>query len=162
MGKFKHHFRKLRDPRAANASCPLLEILVVALAAVLCGAKGATDMADFGRRKLELLRQFLPLKNGVPSHDVFSDIFRALEPTAFERMFRQFVTAFAKVHRLDLSGVIAVDGKSLCGAYERGKSTTPMHLVNVFAARARLALASRKAPGRNEADAALQILQMLR
>ncbi len=162
MGKLKSYFRKLRDPRAANTTYPLLEVLVVALAAVLCGAEGATDMADFGRRKREVLRRFLPLRNGTPSHDVFSDVFRMLEPQAFERVFRQFVTAFAHFHRLDLSGVIAIDGKSLCGAYERGKSATPIHLVNVFAAKARLALASRKAPGRNESEAALEVLQMLR
>jgi predicted transposase YbfD/YdcC len=162
MGKLKKYFRTLRDPRAANASYPLLEILVVALAAVLCGAKGPTDMADFGRRKIEVLRRFLPLKRGVPSHDVFSDVFRALDPERFERVFRRFMEAFAEFHDLDLNGVIAVDGKSLCGAYERGKSSTPMHMVNVFAAKARLALAARKAPGRNEIEAALEILQILR
>ena len=161
MGKLKSHFRKLRDPRAANASYELAEILFIALAAVLCGAQSATDMADFGRRKIALLRQFVPLKKGVPSHDVFSDVFRMLDPEGFERVFRRFVEAFAKFHGLDLSGVIAVDGKSLCGAYERGKSATPMHLVNVFAAKARLALACRKAPGRNESAAALEVLQML-
>lgn len=162
MGKLKKYFRALRDPRAANASYPLLEILVVALAAVLCGAEGGTDMADFGRRKIEVLRRFLPLKRGVPSHDVFSDVFRALDPDRFEQVFRRFVAAFAEFHDLSLDGVIAVDGKSLCGAYERGKSATPMHLVNVFATKARLALAARKAPGRNETEAALEILQMLR
>src|SRR4029453_8927805 len=113
MGKLKKHFRKLRDPRAANATYPLLEILVVALAAMLCGAEGATDMADFGRRKIETLRRFLPLEKGTPSHDVFSDIFRMLDPEGFERVFRQFMAAFAKFHDLDLSGVIAIDGKSL-------------------------------------------------
>jgi predicted transposase YbfD/YdcC len=162
MGKFKGYFGRLRDPRAANASYPLLEILFVALAAVLCGAKGATDMADFGRNRIELLRRFVPLKNGVPSHDVFSDVFRMLDPQAFERLFRQFVAAFAKVHGLDLKGVLAVDGKSVRGAYRRGKSALPFHLVNVFAAEARLALASRKASRRNEYEAALELLQMLR
>jgi len=161
MDKLKSIFGKLRDPRAANASYELLEILVIALAAVLSGAKGATDMADFGRRRIETLRRFLPLKKGTPSHDVFSDVFRALDPLIFERVFRQFVAAFAKFHRLDLDGVVAVDGKSLCGAYERGKSATPIHLVNVFAAKARIALAARKAPGRNESEAALEVLQML-
>lgn len=162
MGKFRSYLRKLRDPRAANASYELLEILFIALAAVLCGAKCATDMADFGKRRIELLRLYLPLKKGTPSHDVFSDVFRMLDPEAFERVFRQFVTAFAEFHGLDLDGVIAVDGKSLCGAYERGKSATPMHLVNVFAAKARLVLAARKAPDRNETEAALEILRMLR
>lgn len=162
MGKLKKYFKRLRDPRAANASYPLLEILFVALTAVLCGAKSCTDMSDFGRRKIDLLRQFVPLKKGVPSHDVFSDVFRMLDPEAFERMFQSFVSAFAKFHGLDLSGVFAVDGKSLCGAYERGKSALPVHLVNVFAAKARMALAARKAPARNESEAALEVLQMLR
>lgn len=162
MGKFKSYFGRLHDPRAANVSYPLLEILFVALAAVLCGAKCATDMADFGRSRVDLLRRFVPLKNGVPSHDVFSDVFRMLDPEAFERLFRKFVAAFAKVHGLDLSGVLAIDGKSVRGAYGRGKSALPFHLVNVFAAEARLALASRRASRRNEYDAALELLQMLR
>jgi len=161
MGKFASYFGKVRDPRAPNATYPLLEILFVALVAVLCGAEGCTDMSDFGRRRIELLRRFMPLERGVPSHDVFSDVFRALEPQSFERVFRQFVAAFAKFHGLDLSGVFAVDGKSLCGAYERGKSALPVHLINVFAAKARLAVASCKAPGRNESEAALEVLQML-
>ena len=101
MGKLKSFFRKLRDPRASNASYPLLEILLVALAATLCGAKSCTDMADFGRCKIEMLRRFAPFENGVPSHDVFSDVFRMLDPKAFERIFRSFVTAFAKFHHLD-------------------------------------------------------------
>ena len=162
MGKLKSFFRKLRDPRASNASYPLLEILLVALAATLCGAKSCTDMADFGRCKIEMLRRFAPFENGVPSHDVFSDVFRMLDPKAFERIFRSFVTAFAKFHHLDLSGVFAVDGKSLCGAYERGKSALPVHLINVFAVKAGMALTARKAPGRNESEAALEILQTLR
>jgi predicted transposase YbfD/YdcC len=162
MGKLKSHFRKLRDPRAANASYELVEILVIALVAVLAGAKGPTDMADFGRRRKELLQQFLPLLKGIPSHDTFNDVFRALDPEGFWRVFRPFVLAFARFHRLDLGGVIAIDGKSVCGAYERGKSATPLHLVNAFAAKARIALASRKAPARNECQAALEILLMLR
>jgi predicted transposase YbfD/YdcC len=162
MCKFEAYFGRLRDPRAANRSYPLPEVLFVALVAVLCGAKGCTDMSDFGRRKIELLRRFVPLENGVPSHDVFSDVFRVVDPHSFEQVFRRFVAAFAKFHGLDLSGVFAVDGKSLCGAYERGKSTLPVHLVNVFAAKARLAVASCKAPGRNETEAALEVIQMLR
>jgi predicted transposase YbfD/YdcC len=161
MGKLKAYLKRLRDPRAANTSYPLLEILFVALAAALSGAKNCTDMSDFGRRKIDLLRRFVPLEKGVPSHDVFSDVFRMLDPEAFERVFREFVSAFAKFHGLDLSGVFAVDGKSLCGAYERGKSALPVHLVNVFAAKARLALAARKARGRNESEAALEVLHML-
>ena len=161
MGKFETFFKKLRDPRAENAQHALLEILLIALAAMLCGAEGASDMARFGRAKEHFLRQFLVLEHGIPSHDTFSRVFRMLEPEAFERVFRQFMAAFARFNRLDLTGVVAIDGKSLRGAYERGKSATPLHLVNAFAAQARMALASRKAPGRNETQAALEVLRML-
>jgi predicted transposase YbfD/YdcC len=161
MGRFRKVFRKLRDPRAANAQHDLLEVLFIALLAVLCGAQGACDMAHFGLAKEELLRRFLPLDGGIPSHDTFSRIFRLLDPVAFETAFGKFVREFARFNRLDLKGVIAIDGKALRGAYERGKSATPLHLVNVFAVQARLALASRKAPGRNEVQAALEVLKLL-
>jgi predicted transposase YbfD/YdcC len=161
MRKFTKVFRGLEDPRAANALHDLAEVLFIALAAVLCGAKGATDMALFGRSKEGLLRQFLRLEYGIPSHDTFSRVFRLLEPQAFETVFRRFMAAFAKANGVALGGVVAVDGKALRGAYERGKAATPMHLVGVFAAEARLALASRKAPGRNEVEGALEVLQML-
>jgi predicted transposase YbfD/YdcC len=161
MPKFAKIFRSLPDPRAANAVHELLDILVIALAAVLCGAKCATDMELFGRSKEKLLREFLRLEHGIPSHDTFSRVFRALDPEAFERIFRRFMAAFAKANGIKLTGVVAVDGKALRGAYERSKSTTPLHMVNVFATEARMVLASRKAPGRNEAQGALEILQML-
>lgn len=161
MGKFKKVFRDLDDPRAANASHELLEILFIALAAVLCGAEGPSDMAEFGRSKASLLRQILWLEHGIPSHDTFSRVFRMLDPRSFAISFRRFMVAFAKFNHVDLTGVIAIDGKALRGAYERGRSATPLHMVNVFAAEARMAMASIKAPGRNEALGALEVLQML-
>jgi predicted transposase YbfD/YdcC len=161
MEKFRKVFRSLRDPRAPNALHDLLEVLIIALAAVLCGAKGPTDMALFGRSKRKLLQQFLVLRHGIPSHDTFGRVFQALDPEAFEAAFRRFMAAFAKANGIKLTGVVAVDGKAVRGAYERGRSTTPLQMVNVFATEARMALASRKAPGRNEAKGALEVLQML-
>jgi predicted transposase YbfD/YdcC len=161
MGKFKKVFRGLADPRADNAQHELLEVLFIALAAVLCGAEGPSDMERFGRSKEGLLRQLLRLEHGIPSHDTFGRVFQALDPQAFERAFRRFMLGFAKFNKLDLTGVVAIDGKALRGAYERGKSATPMHMVNVWAVGARMVLASRKAPGRNEAAGALEVLSML-
>lgn len=161
MRKFKKAFGRLRDPRAANARHDLLEVLVIALAATLCGAESCSDMADFGEAKEELFRLFLRLEHGVPSHDTFSRVFRLLEPEAFERTFRRFMAAFAKANGVKLTGVVAVDGKALRGAYERGEKATPLHLVNVFAVEARMALAQQKAPGRNETAGALEVLELL-
>jgi predicted transposase YbfD/YdcC len=161
MRSFGSIFGQLADPRAANALHELVDVLFVALAAVLCGAKGPTDMALFGRSKELLLRQFLRLEHGIPSHDTFGRVFQLLDPEAFEETFRVFMAAFAKANGVALTGIVALDGKALRGAYERGKAATPLHMVGVFAAEARMALASRKAPGRNEARGALEVLQML-
>jgi predicted transposase YbfD/YdcC len=157
MERFQEAFGSLPDPRAANARHDLPEILVVALAAILCGAESCADMADFGSSKEPLLRQFLRLEHGIPSHDTFSRVFRLLDPVAFEAAFRQFMGEFAK----SLQGVVAIDGKALRGAFERGRRTTPLQLVNVWAAEARLAIAQRVAPNRNEVAAALEVLQLL-
>jgi predicted transposase YbfD/YdcC len=161
MRNFRKAFRQLPDPRAANARHDLLEVLVIALAATLCGAESCSDMADFGEAKKELLRVFLRLEHGVPSHDTFSRVFRLLKPEAFEKIFRRFMAAFAKANGLKLTGVVAVDGKALRGAYDRGGKATPLHLVNVFAVEARMALAQQKAPGRNETAGALEVLDLL-
>lgn len=159
MGPFAGCFGELPDPRAENARHDLVEILFIALAALLCGAEGCADMADFGRAKEGLLRRVLRLSHGIPSHDTFSRVFRVLDPTAFEAAFRRFMAAFAKA--ATIRGVVAVDGKALRGAFARGQRSTPLHLVNVWAAEARLAVAQRVAPGRNEVAGALEALELL-
>lgn len=161
MEKFRRAFRRLPDPRAGNASHDLLEVLFIALAAMLCGAESCSDMADFGQSKEGLLRLFLRLEHGIPSHDTFSRVFRLLKPQAFEKAFRGFMAAFAKANGLKLTGVVAVDGKALRGAYERGGKATPLQLVNVFAVDAGMALAQQKAAGRNETAGALEVLDLL-
>jgi predicted transposase YbfD/YdcC len=161
MRQFRKCFRSLPDPRAENTRHDLLEVLFIALAGVLCGAVSCADMEEFGLSKEGLLRLVLRLDHGIPSHDTFSRVFRLLNPRAFEAAFRRFMAAFAKANRLDLTGVVAIDGKALRGAYERGSRTTPLQLVNVFAVEARMALAQRKAPGRNEIAGALEVLDLL-
>jgi predicted transposase YbfD/YdcC len=157
MEKLQSIFREVPDPRAENARHNLADILVIALAAVLCGADSCADMAEFGCAKQGLLEQFLELEHGIPSHDTFSRVFRLLDPQVFEPVFRRFMGEFAK----ELQGVVAVDGKALRGAFERGRKTTPLQLVNVWAAEARLAIAQRLAPNRNEVAAALEVLALL-
>jgi predicted transposase YbfD/YdcC len=158
METFVDHFSGIPDPRAGNARHDLLELMFVALAAVLCGAEDCTDMAEFADAKLALLRQVVKLEHGAPSHDTFSRVFRLLEPEPFEAAFANFTAAFAGA----LKGVIAIDGKALRGAYERGRKATPLHLVNVWAAEARLVIGQRLAPGRNEVLGAQQALALLR
>lgn len=158
METFSNWFSEIDDPRARNARHDLLELMFLALAAVLCGAEDCTDMAIFARSKLDLLRQVVKLEHGPPSHDTFSRVFRLIEPAPFEAAFARFTQAFAGA----LKGVVAIDGKALRGAYERGRKTTPLHLVNIWAAEARLVIGQRLAPGRNEVLGAQQALALLR
>ena len=127
-------FDELEDPRAANARHDLTETLFIALLACLSGAKACSDMAEFGRSKEALLRRFLTLKHGIPSHDTFSRVFRLLDPEAFEAAFRDFMTAFAHAAKIaSPKGVIALDGKALRRAYERGQAHMPRVMVTAWA-----------------------------
>jgi predicted transposase YbfD/YdcC len=159
MRGFISIFEDVEDPRAGNARHDLLDLLFIALAAVLCGAESCADMADFGEAKEEVLREVLRLEHGIPSHDTFSRVFRLLDPQAFEESFTRFMAAFAKSNRL--KGVVAIDGKAIKGAFAKGAKATPLHLVNVWAAEQRLALAQRLAPGRNEVAGALAAVKLL-
>jgi predicted transposase YbfD/YdcC len=161
MRKFRRAFKGMVDPRAANASFALVDILFMALAAVMSGAETASEMEQWSRGKQALLGTMLKLDHGTPSHDTFSRVFRLLDPVAFEAAFRRFMAGFAKANGLAGGGTIAIDGKALRGAYERGCAATPLHLVNAFAVEARLVLSMRRAAGRNEAATALEVLEML-
>jgi len=158
MEGFAEHFAEVTDPRADNARHDFLEVIFVALAAVLCGAEDCTDMALFARAKLDVLRRVVDLEHGPPSHDTFSRVFRLIAPEPFEAAFARFSAAFAGA----LEGVVAIDGKALRGAYERGRKAVPLHLVNIWAAEARLVIGQRLAPGRNEVLGARQALALLR
>jgi predicted transposase YbfD/YdcC len=158
METFADYFSEVEDPRARNARHDLLEVVFVALAATLCGAEDCTDMAVFARSKLDFLRQVVKLEHGPPSHDTFSRVFRLLKPEPFEAAFARFTAAFCGA----LKGVVAIDGKAVRGAYERGCKTSPLHLVNVWAAEARMVIGQRLAPRRNEALGAQQALALLR
>jgi predicted transposase YbfD/YdcC len=154
---FAGWFAEVPDPRASNARHDFLEVMFIALAATLCGAETCSDMSLFARSKLDWLRQILTLPHGAPSHDTFSRVFRLVEPEPFEAAFSRFTKAFAG----ELKGVVAIDGKALRGAYERGRRTNPLHLVNVWAAEARLVIGQRLAPGRNEVKGALEAVALL-
>jgi predicted transposase YbfD/YdcC len=100
----------LDDPRTGNAALhEFHDLLMIALRTVLCGGQNATDMAAFAKAKEPLLRGFLSLKNGLPSHDTFSRLFRLLDPVKFGAAFQRFMAAFSQ----HCQGVVAIDGKVL-------------------------------------------------
>lgn len=155
-------FGEVPDPRDCTAQHDLAEILFVALAAVLCGATHCTEMALFGKSRLELLRQFIPLENGVPSHDTFSRVLAALDPVALNDAFMRFMAAFGAQANIDTpKGQVAIDGKSLRRAYAKGRSHMPPLVVTVFASETFMSLAQSVAQEGNEVEAAIAALKLL-
>jgi len=159
LDRFAECFSLLVDPRKNQAQHDLTEMLFIALLATLCGATSCCDIALFGRSKEALLRTILVLEHGIPSHDTFSRVFRILDPTSFEKVFRRFTKAFTAAARI--KGVVALDGKALRRAYQSGQSHMPPVMVTAWSAMTRMALANVLAPGNNEAAGALQLIALL-
>jgi predicted transposase YbfD/YdcC len=156
-------FSEVEDPRTGNSQHDLIEILFIALLATLSGAKGCSEMADFGRYKEKLLRTVLNLENGIPSHDTFSRVFRLIKPKPFEAAFSRFMKAFAEnlPKTEGTPNVIAIDGKALKRAYDTGASHMPRMIVEAWGAQTHMVLASVAAPGRDETQAAQELLDLV-
>ena len=159
MQLFLSAFQSVPDPRAENTRHDLVEILVIAFVAVLCRATSCCEMAEFGRTKVRFLKRFLTLKHGIPSHDTFSTVFRVLDPKALDAAFGSLTATLLEA--LADGGVIAIDGKSLKGAYDKGEAYMPRMMVTAYAADLRLTLASLEAKGGSEVEAALSLIGLI-
>jgi predicted transposase YbfD/YdcC len=159
---FHEAFGNVPDPRDYNAQHELLDVLFAALAAVLCGASQCTEMAYFAEARLDLLRQFVPLRNGPPSHDTFSRVLRALDPAAFNAAFMRFMAAFGQQANIDVSPKrVAIDGKSLRRAYEKGAAHMPPLVVTAFDCETFISLSQTVAAAGGEAEAAIKAVNLL-
>jgi predicted transposase YbfD/YdcC len=147
------------DPRQrGKVIYPLEEVLLLCLLAVLAGAEGFVDIARFGKKKIELLRRFLPFKDGTPSHDQLGDIFAVLDAAEFQR---RFVAWVAKVTGVS-ADVIAIDGKTVRRSFHKRRGKAAIHMVSAFAARQRLVLGQVKVADKsNEIVAIPALLDML-
>ena len=116
------------------------------------------DFAEFAEDREPLLREFLRLENGLPSHDTFSRVFRLLDPQAFGRAFEAFLTDLGA----DGPGVLAIDGKTLRRSFDRAAGRSALHVVTAFGAEARMSVGQRAvAPGENEITAARALIATL-
>jgi predicted transposase YbfD/YdcC len=147
------------DPRDQNARHDFCEMLFMAFAAMLCGAKNCSDIWRFAQEKEEMLRQVLTLAYGIPSHDTFSALFRKLVPTAFAEAFARFMGDVASAAGGNRQ--IALDGKSMRGAFETGRQFAPRMMVSAWGTQLRMTLAALPATGGNEAKAAVELLRLV-
>jgi predicted transposase YbfD/YdcC len=153
-------FRPLRDPRRQHRRKHLLiDIIVVALCAVLCGANDWQQIATFARRRRAWLETFLALPNGIPSHDTFERVFDRLDPQLFQTCFRRWVEALA--HTLGIAH-LAIDGKTLRGSGNGPKGWKPLHLVSAWATQCHLTLGQVAVDAKsNEITAIPALLELL-
>jgi len=138
MTLFEEHFADLPDPRLERTRLhALLDILAIALCAVIAGADGWDGMADFGRAKEAWFRRFLRLPNGIPCGDTFRRVFARLEPEAFGRCF----TAWMRVLAGSTEGkLVALDGKTMRHSFDKATGAPALHAVSAWVAENRLVL----------------------
>ena len=133
------YFRNIEDPRIdRNKDYPLIEVIVITVLAVMAFAEGWEDIETYGLAKQQWLRQFLPLRNGIPKHDVYRRVFIRLQPDAIEQCFMAWVRDLRQQVGQE---IIAIDGKTVKGSFNSRTETSPLHLVSAWATENRLTLA---------------------
>lgn len=154
------HFGEIEDPRMERRRAHhLIDIIVIALFAVISGADSWVGIETYGGAKEEWLKQFLELSNGIPSHDTFARVFARLDPEKLETQFRNWVQTIAG--KLSAQ-VIAIDGKTSRGSYDREKGIKDLQLVSAWATSSRLVLGQEAVDKKsNEITAIPKLLEQL-
>jgi len=160
LGSLPAHFAALDDPRMDRTKHhALLDLLVIAVCAVICGADSWVEIEEFGKAKHAWFRTFLDLPNGIPSHDTFGRVFAALDPEQFQQCFLAWVQAAAT--RAETQ-IVALDGKTLRRSHDRGKGKAAIHMVSAWATTNRLVLGQVKVDAKsNEITALPALLEVL-
>lgn len=135
--RLQDHFVSLNDPRRRKVTYPLVNVVTIAVCAVICGADDFVAIATWGRLKRDWLATILDLKAGIPSHDRFNAIFQALDPGAFEKCLLSWI---AELHEATAGQVVAIDGKTLRGSFDKASGKSAIHMVSAWATADRLSL----------------------
>jgi DDE_Tnp_1-associated/Transposase DDE domain len=154
------HFEGLQDLRTGNAKKHIfLEILIIAICAVICGADGWSDVELFGKNKKAWLKTFLELPKGIPSHDTFGRVFAKIKPDEFQKRFIEWVQ---EMETLTSGQVIAIDGKKLRRSHDQAARKAAIYMVSAWATQNQLVLGQTKVADKsNEITAIPELLQLL-
>ena len=138
VASLSEHFGRLDDPREEElAEHKLLDMLVVAVCAVICGADTWVEVETFGKARQAWLESFLDLPHGIPSHDTFGRVFAGLSRHQFQRCFASWIQA---VFTVTSGQVIAIDGKTLRRSYDWRSNKATIHRVSAWSNANRLVL----------------------
>lgn len=156
----EEHFGKVTDPRKERTKeHKLIDIIAIAVCAVICGAEGWTDIENFGESKLPWLKTFLELPNGIPSHDTFGRVFSMLDAQQFQLAFYEWVVA---VNEIVQGQIINIDGKRLAGSGDKQLGKRAIYMVSAWAEENEIVLGQRKVDEKsNEITAIPELLRVL-
>ena len=154
------HFSDLEDPRVEGRTAHrLIDIIVMAICGVICGADSWAEVETFGEAKEDWLKSFLELPNGIPSHDTFGRVFARLNPESFQVRFMEWVQ---NVEQITQGQVIAIDGKTVRRSHDRANGKGAIHIVSAWATQNQITLGQRKVDGKsNEITAIPELLSLL-
>jgi len=142
-----------------NLRHKFIDILIIAICGIICGADSWVAVAEFGRAKEQWFKTFLELPNGIPSHDTFTNVFRKLASKEFEVCFRSWTESLSEVFA---GQVVSIDGKTLRRSHDRSSDTKAIHMVSAWASANSLVLGQVKTDEKsNEITAIPQLLQCL-
>jgi len=155
----KKHFADLSDPRQREVTYPLINIVVIAICAVICGADDFVAIAEFGNKKRHWLARLLDLSAGIPSHDRFNAILAAIKPAEFEKCLLSWITA---LHEITDGQVIAIDGKTIRRSFDAASNKAAIHMVSAWASANHISLGQVVTEEKsNEITAIPKLLEML-
>lgn len=154
------YFEDLTDPRVERTRLHSLKnIVFLTITGVLCGAESWVDIEEFNEFKQEWLSKHLDMPHGIPSHDTFGNVFARIDPGQFEECFMRWVNDLARV---SAGEVVAIDGKTLRGSYDRASSKAPIHMVSAWASANRMVIGQQATEAKsNEITAIPRLLELL-
>lgn len=153
-------FSELADPRVVGrCDHQLLDIIIIAVCAVITGAESWVEVETFGQMKQAWLKTLLDLPNGIPTHDTFGRVFAALDAEAFQSCFARWVEG---VFRATRGQVVAVDGKTVRRSHDKSIGKDAIHMVSAWANQTGIVLGQRKVDDKsNEITAIPELLRVL-
>ncbi|WP_096595559.1 ISAs1 family transposase [Calothrix sp. NIES-2098] len=154
------HFAQMEDPRVDRTKRhKLIDILTIAICAVICGADSWVAIELYGCTKYEWLKTFLELPNGIPSHDTFARVFAQLDTQKFQECFLSWMRTIQKITSAE---IVAIDGKTLCGSNDKASGQSAIEIVSAWATTNRMVLGQVKVDSHsNEITAIPELLKVL-
>lgn len=141
VGSIGSHFESLSDPRhTRNRKHLLVDIVVISICGILCGASGPTAIHRWAKSKREWLAEHLALPHGIPSRDCLRRLLMILKPEAFQKCFEEWIMSGVEADVTGQRRLVAIDGKSCRRSHDASKDWGPLHIVSAWASEQGIAL----------------------